>query len=565
MIGSDPTALYVGPDTNPDRYQLGNRVGSGAEGEIYQGFAPTADTFSKVAIKMYPGLSAPTGTDATTEALDAASDPRLDAIAADWQRQLDLVHALQHPSIVTYRETFAGAGPHRTGQPGRGRHVYLVMNWVDGETLLHWLASRPAATYAERATVIQAVAGAVAYMHSGKDTGGVPVLHRDLKPSNIMIRPDGRVVVIDFGIARGAIRGPDPARTPAYAAPEAAFGQFSPHSDLYSLAAVACYLFTGAPPPVQQGFDTTRAALAASPLLAAQPRVVDHLLAALTPDPTQRPGDVERWARGLTDLLTTIGPATAEHEAAAFAATLTPTAAPGTAGTSPKRRRIGWWLAAAAAIAATILLAATLLGDDDNDGTEAAVPQETTTTTSTTSTTTTSRTTTRPTTTTTTARPTTTTTTQPPSTTTTTAKPAKSLTDFTLNTSQPECDNEGLGVGWSTFITPTVAGQSAGDALWVTPDWQSGIPACGEVALGGTYTTMTGWVGVTDKFPSGSQVRLTFLGDGQQLASFEPQLGERLPLDIDVTGVKVLRMNAELLASSTESSLDNIAINAQLG
>jgi hypothetical protein len=142
------------------------------------------------------------------------------------------------------------------------------------------------------------------------------------------------------------------------------------------------------------------------------------------------------------------------------------------------------------------------------------------------------------------------------------ASGGRSLDTFVLNTSQTECYNGGpfADYTWSNLYRPPVAGQRVGYALWVTPDWKNEKPACTDISLGGQFRTAQGFVGVGDKFPTDSQIRLTFLGDGRELASVTPQLGQRLPLTLDVTGVAVLRIVATLDARSTRSSLNTTAI-----
>jgi eukaryotic-like serine/threonine-protein kinase len=130
-----------------------------------------------------------------------------------------------------------------------GGQLHLVMELVRGKTLEAVLAERgrPLGFKQALAIVSQACDG-LAYAHE------MGVIHRDIKPSNLMIGNDGRVKIMDFGIARvqgsvrltrmGAAVG-----TPLYMSPEQSRGEEGDErSDIYSLAAVLYEMLKGAPP-----------------------------------------------------------------------------------------------------------------------------------------------------------------------------------------------------------------------------------------------------------------------------------------------------------------------------
>jgi len=131
-------------------------------------------------------------------------------------------------------------------------HIVVVRNadWIDGHFVLATdLASRSLASYAGARRsprialrVIREVAAGLAHAHSRR------VLHLDLKPENVLIFPDGRAAIADFGtsrLARAATRTYIEAGTLGYMAPEQAYGRAKMTSDVFSLGLMAYELLTG--------------------------------------------------------------------------------------------------------------------------------------------------------------------------------------------------------------------------------------------------------------------------------------------------------------------------------
>jgi predicted Ser/Thr protein kinase len=130
-----------------------------------------------------------------------------------------------------------------------GDHLFIASEYVRGEMLRTEIARGPIAP--ERARAIAAdIARALAAAHEAG------VIHRDLKPENVLIKPDGGVKVVDFGIAQ--IEGPEATRltragsmlgTPAYMAPEQLLGGVvDKRADLYALGIVLNEMLTGRHP-----------------------------------------------------------------------------------------------------------------------------------------------------------------------------------------------------------------------------------------------------------------------------------------------------------------------------
>ncbi len=161
-----------------------------------------------------------------------------ETFAARFEREARLIARLEHANIVQVYD-FA----EREGSP------YLVMRFVEGDTLKYRLKDGPL-SLPRINTVVESVGAALAYAHSHS------VLHRDVKPSNIMIGPDGRIFLMDFGLAR-LIQGGEPTLsqdmllgTPQYISPEQARGDedIDQRADLYSFGIVIFHMVTGRVP-----------------------------------------------------------------------------------------------------------------------------------------------------------------------------------------------------------------------------------------------------------------------------------------------------------------------------
>jgi serine/threonine protein kinase len=157
-------------------------------------------------------------------------------------RERDILAALTHPHIARLYD----AGISESGQP------YLAMEYIAGPQLIDSCDER-VLSIRERLRVFEQAMQAVQFAHAEL------VIHRDLKPSNILVTPDGRVVLLDFGI--GKLLTEDSAAeteltqmsgllfTPGYASPEQIAGQpLTTASDIYSLGVVLYELLTGVRP-----------------------------------------------------------------------------------------------------------------------------------------------------------------------------------------------------------------------------------------------------------------------------------------------------------------------------
>jgi len=151
-------------------------------------------------------------------------------------READTLAQLKHQAIPAITDRF----------DDQNRH-YLVMEYVEGRNLEEEMAARggplPEGLIID---IARQLCDVLAYLHGHEP----PVIYRDMKPSNVMLTPKGRVVLIDFGIARlfkGARKG-TMIGTLGFAPPEQYQGNVDPRSDIYSLGATLHYALTGRDP-----------------------------------------------------------------------------------------------------------------------------------------------------------------------------------------------------------------------------------------------------------------------------------------------------------------------------
>ncbi len=213
-------------------YQLVERIGAGGMGEVY--LARDIVTGRRAALKLLP--------------LRFTGDPER---LRRFEQEAQSVVALNHPNIVTVYEVGEDHATH-----------YIASELILGETLRQRLARGPVAVDRALDLTIQ-VAGALAAAHEAG------IVHRDIKPENIMLRPDGYVKVLDFGIAKLTEQpvpiaitdedlGPDMVLhtrlgsivgTVRYMSPEQARGEaVRLQSDIWSLGTVLYEMLAGCPP-----------------------------------------------------------------------------------------------------------------------------------------------------------------------------------------------------------------------------------------------------------------------------------------------------------------------------
>lgn len=247
---------------------------------------------------------------------------RADATLAErLAAELRIVARLEHPHIARLYD----AGVDAQGRP------YLAMEYVAGQSIDRHVRQRQLDAAATLALLAQ-VARAVAHAHA------CGVIHRDLKPGNVLVAADGTPRLLDFGVATlragpaaSASSAPSPGLTPAHAAPEQLAGAPpSEAADVYSLGVLAYELLCGALPHGPAGATGPRLRAPAQPpsqrcadparrrALRGGPDAL--LLAALSPDPAQRPAGAAAFATALEAEARRLGPAGRRHRRAVAAA-----------------------------------------------------------------------------------------------------------------------------------------------------------------------------------------------------------------------------------------------------
>ncbi len=281
--GDVPTAEFA--QTDPmmgqvvgGRYTVLDKLGEGASSSVY--LAEHIVIQRRVALKVMPAQN--------------SFDPDL---IARFRREARAAGAVRHPAVVEVSD-FGETTEHLP---------YIVMEWVDGETLGHRIDREGPMAPAAACRMLAQVAGALLSAHA------LGVVHRDLKPDNILVTPNEEVKVADFGLC--AWTGADPGSkltldgqvfgTPHYMAPEQVEGE--PVTDKCDVYALGCILFealTGRTVfPKQAAVAVLHAHAHENPPMASEvadsvPGDLERLIArCLAKDPDLRPDMAEVEAR----------------------------------------------------------------------------------------------------------------------------------------------------------------------------------------------------------------------------------------------------------------------------
>jgi serine/threonine protein kinase len=265
----------LGPGDRIDRYTIEAPIGEGGMGRVYRAYDERLDR--RVAVKIV-AANGETGGD------DREAHKRL-------LREARAASKLDHPNVVAVFDV---------GETAEG--PYIVMELVPGRSLRELIDADDAAER-DRVRILRDTAIALAAAHEAG------IVHRDVKPENVIVRPDGRVKVLDFGIARAVPRDAtatlstapnlatltqDGAKlgTPRYMAPEQIKGgPVDGRSDQFAWAVCAFELLEGRPPfrgPDPMAVMAAVLTDAAPPMARVSAELAAIVARALEKDPSRR-------------------------------------------------------------------------------------------------------------------------------------------------------------------------------------------------------------------------------------------------------------------------------------
>ncbi|MBL8917196.1 MAG: tetratricopeptide repeat protein [Archangium sp.] len=161
-----------------DRYVILERLGAGGMGEVFSAWDPVLDR--KVAVKVLRG--------------DFEGSPLGEELKTRLLREAQSLARLSHPNVVTVHDVGLANG-----------RIFLAMEFVEGLTLKKWLEGGPEKKRPGWRSILEVFLAAGEGLAAAHEQG---ITHRDFKPDNVVVSTDGRVRVMDFGLAHGEAAPP---------------------------------------------------------------------------------------------------------------------------------------------------------------------------------------------------------------------------------------------------------------------------------------------------------------------------------------------------------------------
>ncbi len=228
---SELMPLFPGADLAGGRYRILARIAAGGQGTAY--LASDNENEQEVVVKenLFPVFVEP--------------QVREDA-EARFKHEVEILSGLRHENIVALLDSFI-----------EGHRGYLVLEYVQGLSLRKLVQLKGAIPESEVVNLAVQMAKVLAYLHELSP----PVVHRDFTPDNLLLQENGRLVLIDFNVARQSenTKTATVVGKHAYIPPEQFRGQTDKRSDIYAMGATIYYLLCAEDPEaISQSFPSKK-------------------------------------------------------------------------------------------------------------------------------------------------------------------------------------------------------------------------------------------------------------------------------------------------------------------
>lgn len=233
----DGKELPIGTSLQGEKYTIERMIGAGGFGITYLIRHNALGHFFAVKEFFIGGSCVRNNSNNRTILLQGINSETYDKYLQKFIEEAQTLVRLDHPNIVKVTDIFC-----------ENNTAYMVMNFVEGDTLQRIVERNGRLNYETAVNYITQLAEAATYLHK------LDILHRDIKPENIILTTEGKVVLIDFGSAREFVHDKTESHTSILTHGYAPLEQYSAtskkgaYTDIYSLGAVFYYLLTGQKP-----------------------------------------------------------------------------------------------------------------------------------------------------------------------------------------------------------------------------------------------------------------------------------------------------------------------------